>query len=211
MQLSDFFDDARREVKGASDAMLLDSLQRACTEFFHQSGGWRERIDPSALAVGVYEYDIDVPSGTQLARVENVMLSSSTCGLTPIKESEFFALDLTKTAPRPDRYAVAESTNTLLLWPVPDGTVADSFKILVCVTGDREVITIPDAIGHRWRDGIVAGAVGRLLQTNNRPWTNHELGQKREAIFWEYVARAKRESVSGQYVKPMRVQLRKFV
>jgi hypothetical protein len=211
MQLSDLYDDTRREVKGCPDAQLLDALQGACMEFFHQSGAWRERIDPSALSVGVFEYDIDVPAGTQLARVENVLLSSSTCPMTPITEKEFFSLDPSSTAPSPNKYAIAESTGTILFWPTPDATTTDSFRAIACVTASREIVTIPDAIGNRWRAGIIAGAVGRLLQTNNRPWTNHELGLKREGVYWEYVQRAKRESVSGQYVRPMRVQIPRFV
>lgn len=210
MQITDLVDDVRRDAKGAADFIVIDSLQQSCIEFFHQSGAWRERSDPSPFSIGTFEYDFDIPAGAQLARLENCRLLSTNCPLTPCTESEFFALDPTSTG-TPTTYAVAESTGTLLFWPTPDDTVTDSYLTLAIMTATREILQIPDAIGNRWRDGIIAGAIGRLLDTEKRPWTNQELAAKQYQKFWDYVLRAKRESVSGQYVRPTRVQFRNFI
>lgn len=210
VQLSDLIEDTRRDAIGAADFIVLDALQQTCVEFFHQSGSWRERSDPASFSIGTFEYDFDVPYGAQAARCENVRLSSTTCPLTPVTESEFFALDRTAVG-TPTKYAIAESTGTLLFWPTPDATATDTYQTLCVMTATREITQIPDAVGNRWRDGIIAGAVARLLDTEKRPWTNQALAAKQQQKFWDYVLRAKRESVSGQYVRPMRVQFQRFI
>lgn len=210
MQLKDLFDDTRRDAKGAADFILLDALQKSCQEFFHQCGGWRDRSDQQKFSAGEFEYDFDAPQNVQVARVENVRLSSTTCPLTPITESEFFALDQSSSG-TPTKYAVAESTGTLLFWPTPDDTVTDTYEVLSIFTTTREILEIPDAIGDRWRNGIIAGALANLLGDIDKPWSNQSESAKNKQEFWDYVLRAKRESQSGQYVRPNRVQFRKFV
>lgn len=223
MLITDLMADARRDVRGAADFIVLNALQRACQEFFHQCGGWRQRMDPNVFTPGVFEYVIDIPSGTQVARVENVVLIPATTGTTlapnstvymplqAITESQFFNLSQQAGTGTPACYAVSESDSVLLFWQTPDATVTSTWAAQVILTATRSIVTLPDAVGTRWREGLIAGAQAFMFNTPGHSWTDAKAGAMKNAIYWDYIARAKRESFSGQFARPMRAQPRRFL
>lgn len=210
MLLRDLLDDVRSDVQ-APDLTLLDAVQKAASEFFHQSGAWVETLDPIELVEGVYEYGLSLPSGARAARLHEGAIKNGSAPMVSVTEREFFTFDLTADG-NPGYLALSESTGSAFVWPVPSAAAAgNQVSMRVTIAPNRECDTIPDLLGEKWREGIIAGAKARLMRMPKRDWTDPMLSGVHDAIFWDYVARAKREATSNNYAKPMRVQMRSWV
>lgn len=208
MLLTDFTDDVRRDLPGAPDFVVLDAIQWACMEFFRDSCAYRFTSDPISFSSGVFEYTIDVPSGTQICHVEKIR-RSDLAHLYPCTELDFSKLDPTCTGSDPTSYSIREQDETVMWWPKPDSTTSTSFIAIVILTTTREATQIPNTLGDRWRRAIVAGAQSYALSTRGKPWSDDARSSLRRSEFDDYKLKARRESVSGQFVTPLRVRMRK--
>lgn len=201
--------DLRSGMAQAPDRTLLRALQRASAYFFVQSHVWREALDPVALQAGVSQYDLDAPSGS---RVEQVMVAKvAGCPLrTQYRPREMFMLPASTGAP--SAFALDPTTQTITLHPTPAvaeaGHLLELFVVLVPTSSAR---TIPDALAQDFGQGIVAYARADMLGLHpEMPWHNPKEATSQRALGDEYMARAKRDQVSGGHVE-LRVQPRPFI
>lgn len=209
MQLSDLIDDIRPDMVQAPNLAMLDALQKSTMEFFDVSETWRLQLDAITMRLAVASYDLPIPDGTRITRI--LESKSETRDLFPLSETELFRLDPTATGD-PMYIALSDADDLLLVNPVPNAAaVGKTIRLMVVLTIDRETLEIPDALGKRFRHGIISGAKSRLFLTPDRPYTDFKLGSLHEGIYRSQIADAKREGVSGRFARPLTVVQRRFV
>ena len=222
MMLSSLLYDVRLKAPLCPDFVLLDAMQRCCKEFFVQTGAWRETFDPVTLVSGQQVYEFDVPYGAQIERIEGMkfvptvttppQLASEAFAdtISPTREQDWLWLDQTATGPSPRRYMLTSVDGTFQVWPTPDSTVSGTVNAVGVFSTIRAVTQIPDFIGERWREALVAGTIGRVCSQPEKKWSNPTIAGTSMQEFWDYVGRARRDSVSGQYAGPLTVRMRRL-
>lgn len=214
MLLVDLVADVRPDVAGCPEFSIRNALQRACVEFLYESGYWITTLDLIPLVAGRREYDLALPDGAMVLRVFNdgavSGIMNGSCAVRPVAETAIFARDTSSTG-APQYAAIRAEDDTLIVWPTPTSEQAgQSLRVMVVLGAVRTVTEIPDTIGDRWREAIVARAKARLMNTVGKPWSNTAQGGMEMQYFWNCVNNAKREAMTSRYAQPQRAYQRPF-
>ncbi len=111
MKLEEFYRHILPEVLGCPDPTLNAKIIAAAAEFCRETLVWNEVQDPFALEDGVYDYDLDVPTGAFIVTVMDVW--SNDCLLSPTSTKIPFGQSA-----EPSQFRVSEF-NTLRVFPTP--------------------------------------------------------------------------------------------
>lgn len=153
-------------VMGCPVPLANKELRNSAFEFFERTRAWRQWLDWFIAAEGVRQYDIDLPDGAQVVRIEKATRDGK-----PLKIEGAFALDK-------DPYEHAGSTQglssvdrtSIMLSSEP---VAGSVIQLQASLAPSETATgIPDHLAAHYTDAIVAGALFRLRTIPNTTFAN---------------------------------------
>lgn len=193
-------------IADPSDPVVERAVRNAAIEFCQDSWIWREYGSPVSITSGESRVDLEIPAGADLATVISVSLD----GITLDPES---GDALSRYHPRwdtdrgaPKRYTQVDPSY-LILSPVPDANYVDQLVICYALMPKRTSTGFPDWIANQWWDGIVAGAVARLMLTSNRPWSDLKVGPIKRRIFDDAVAQAKESALRGLGRAPTRVAM----
>ena len=216
MLLSDLVYDVRPDVPGAPDFAIRDALKKSAVEFFYESQCWTQQLDPITLANGTYLYDLSLPSDSVLLRLyddgkfSGVKIDRRCLKVMP--EWKLFDASRNSTdTGEPCRCTIITADSTIAFWPTPDADAAGKQVSILAVLGlTRAVEEIPDAIGLRWQEAIVARAKARLMSTVGKPWSNPEQGAAELRMYRAKVSSARAEAHTGQYAGPQRIQFTPF-
>tara|TARA_Y100001937_G_scaffold83397_1_gene112827 strand:- start:1256 stop:1798 length:543 start_codon:yes stop_codon:yes gene_type:complete len=134
-------------------------------------------MDPFNTTAGVFEYDFDVPTGTEVHQV--LYMTEDGTDMDPIspRSLELNYPDWRDRTGNPHVYLQKTST-TFWVVPVPSG----SRQIIasVALKPTRTSNNLDTNITNQYRDAIIYGALYRLLRIPNREWT--DVGAAREYL-----------------------------
>ena len=74
---SDLHPDVLMYVPGCPDPVLDQEIRNAAIEFFRRTRVWTEWLEPIYTSAGVREYDLDLPSGSEVVRIEQATRNGS--------------------------------------------------------------------------------------------------------------------------------------
>lgn len=182
-------------LHGCPDMLIKNSIRAAVIELCEKSQVYQAELDPVTTVSGIYEYDLETPSGTSIHKVlwvthEGQDLEPMTSSLLEQRLPRWRQTDQNGVP----QYFVKQSSELVWLAPAPSTTSAASTIIRVVLKPAHSSSGCADDVMNDYRDAIINGALFRLLRIPNRDWTDFKHSQVYGALFQGAVVDAERRA-----------------
>lgn len=172
------------QVPGCEWPMARLTLLEAAREFYAKSFAWIVNCSPIVTMAGVREYDMLDVSGVDVVRMEQTFVDGEP--LEPVDRQTFTSLSTDQIASTGQpRYAVYRD-GLVELWPVPQQT-GQAILVSFAVKPERAASGLPRPQWDEHIDWILEGAVGRLLLSSKKPYSDPELGAMARRAFEDHI------------------------
>lgn len=164
--------DVMPHLPGCEVAIAIHHIKRSAIEFCERSLYYRAEADPIDVAAGEREIGIDAPvTGTVVVKVLDAYfgdqeLIHKTVDVLNVEQPDW------RTAQGAPRFFTQLSPEALVFAPGP--VAAGQLRMTVAMAPTYESSGIERYIPQHFTEGIAAGAVGRLMAMQKKPWTNGE-------------------------------------
>lgn len=177
---------------GCPETIVERMLRQSMVDFYRDTCAWRHTTDVAAVILGRPEVELELPTGTFISRVYWVRLDGEV--LTAISPRNVRGGSGT-----PRGYAIDGLTRTLHLDPLPEQTyLRNGLVANVALLPLPELDSLPDELYAIHRDGILYGAISRLLAMPNVSWGNLQDAQVYAALAGDLKVKARREAEALQ-------------
>lgn len=145
-------------VRGAPDPLVTNAIRRAAREFFKRTRVWTEWLD-ATLATGTHatEYDFDLPTGSELVRVEQATVNGN-----PLPVQSYRQLLKDWTSNQVDGPSIV-SRELASFHLAGSFSPTDSIQAQVSLMPSVSAKSIPDTYATRYQEAIAEGAKAILL------------------------------------------------
>ncbi len=159
------------------DSLVESNLRSATIDLCERSKAYVHDMDPFNTVSGVYEYDFDIPVGTEVHQV--LLMTEDGNDLDPIspRSLELNYPDWRNRTGSPHVY-LQKSSSLFWLVPVPSGSKEVIASLALKPT--RTSNNIDTAFSNHYRDAIIYGTLYRLLRIPSKEWT--DVGAAREYL-----------------------------
>lgn len=191
ISIDDFVDDILPRIPNALESTIEVAIRDAAIKFFHLSDLWK--ADQEYVSDGsTFDIPFVVPLGAQLHAVSRVWFQSNRDSRPCLVESTTRVL---MDRPR-------DGTNSpVTQWYrdgydkiVVNGNAQGRYLIRLVLLPERGFLELPRWQTEQWFDSIRAGAMARLYEMPDKPWTNVAAAQTFEMQFMQGAIDAKRYS-----------------
>lgn len=199
MDLLDLLDETAMLVPGVPEPTAVVELRRAARQFCQDSRIWQRPFQVYTVA-GISGYEVDSAENAALLGIEWLSLNGERLdGRTSQATMANHASDAKQH--KPTTYYHTPGSE-LVLSPVPDDQyVLHGMQALQPYrTSDR----IPDWMGDKWGDAIIALAGAWLFLMPEKDWTDAQSASVQMQRYRGYLAQAKKEA-SGDHEPATRV------
>ena len=164
--LKELTTDALISVPGCPEPMIHRALVSAAMEFYRDTKAWRITTDPAPVMQGRAEVELDLPVHTQICRIYWANLDGhplTAISLQNIRQREG----------DPRGYAVDGLSRGLLLDVLPENSyLRNGVVVHAALVPTAKLTELDDDLFAMHRDGILYGALTKLLAMPNVPWTS---------------------------------------
>lgn len=160
------------------DSLVEQQLRSATIEFCERSKAYVLDMDPFNTVAGVYEYDFDVPTGTEVHQILYMTYDGKDMDPISPRSLELNYPDWRDRTGTPHVY-LQKNPTTFWVVPVPSGT--DQVIASVALKPTRTSNNIDTTISNQYRDAIIYGTLYRLLRMPNREWS--DVGAAQEYLY----------------------------
>jgi len=162
------------------DSLVEKNIRAAAIEFCERSKAYILDMDPFTTISGVYEYDFEIPTGTEVHQV--LYMTEDGRDMDPIspRSLELNYPDWRDRTGNPHVY-LQKTPSTFWVVPVPSGT--KQIIASVALKPTRTSNNLDTSIVNQYTDAIVYGALYRLLRIPSREWTDVEAAREYLAQF----------------------------
>ena len=197
-------------VPGCPQPVALQALLDTAIDFCDRTRIVKHTTDPVPVRPGEPTYDIDLPSGTTVARVLNVWYDGRLLELAPIQTvTAHGAYVVGEGLGRPTAAYVLEPA-TIRLFPPPGQDADGRLTVQVSLKPTRTARAVDDTLFDDWAEVIVAGALARLAIMPGASFSNVELAAVGAAQYGAGVSAAKLEGRKGRVVGNVRMHGQTF-
>lgn len=152
-------------------------IRQAAIEFFQRTRSWVEWLDPVTSEEGLIDYDLVIPTESDVARIER-----STIDGKPIEIISYLAAPYDWTLQDLDSQGLV--SRDLKTFRLGQSVAADlTIQVQVALTPSRTSTGIPDDLYDKYVDDIVHGARYRVLMTPDTPFYRPDLAGVEKALF----------------------------
>ncbi len=185
---SDLHPDVLPYVPGCPDPVLDQEIRQAAIEFFRRTRVWTEWLEPIYAAANLREYDLDLPAGSEVVRIEQATRNGA-----PFEIEGFRSLASDPAQRAVDGPLALTSADRVTVWLSQPVGAADRIQLRVSLAPSRTAAGIGDTLFAQHRQALAEGARHRLLRM---PGPLHKPREAEEArlLFERAVAAA---SVDG--------------
>ena len=183
-------------VAGCPDTLVLNNLRSATIELCEKSKAYVYDLDIISSISGEYEYQFDQPVGTDVHQI--LWMTYDGEDLNPIspRSLEVNFADWRDRTGIPQVFL--QKTPTLFhTIPVPNVTKNNGFRVSVALKPSRTSSNIDTTFSTDYRDGIIYGALYRLLRIPSREWTDATAARDYRGLFEEEVKQAELRARAG--------------
>lgn len=153
-----WFPDVLVHAHAAPEPLVRQVLCRSAREFCRRTHAWMEWLDPSVTRSGdATEYDFDLPSQSELLRIERATLNGQPFQVQSFRECRS---DWTR-PPSGDRSLVSRDLSTYTLTGA--SAPGDQIQVQVSLLPSVRATGMPDDLAARHMEAIGAGALKHLL------------------------------------------------
>ena len=191
-------------VPGCPDSLVLNNLRSATIDLCEKSKAYIYDLDAITTVSGVYEYEFDQPTGTDVHQI--LWMTYNGDDLDPItpRSLELNYPDWRDRSALPQVY-LQKDVNSFWLVPVPNATLSNGILVSVALKPKRTSNNIDTKFSDSYRDGIIYGALHRLLRIPNRDWTDVGSANNYFSLFSEEVRQAELKGRGGDLGVPRKV------
>ena len=154
---SAFLKDVRPFVPGVSEPMVEHAVHRATQDFCQRTRAWTVQMDPIMTTLGVVLYDMELPSNTELVRLESAMLDAK-------------PVSLWRSGDRSGAAFVSSPDGRQVLFNQAPAT-GQSLALTAAVRPSESATGADDVIFSLYVEVIARGAVARLIGDPNKQAT----------------------------------------
>ena len=168
--MADFIEELSVEAliaaPGCPEILVERMLHSALVEFYRDTKAWRMVTDNSAVIKGINSVELDLPADTALAKVYWVKLGDKP--LMAISNR-----NVSYAVGPPKGYAFNGFGREIQLDVAPEESlILDGITAYVALQPLNSLTEVPDDMFSLHRDGILYGAIAKLLATPNVAWGN---------------------------------------
>jgi len=176
------------------DSLVEQNLRSATIEFCERSKAYILDIDPFSTISGVFEYDFDIPTGTEVHQV--LLMTHDGNDMDPIspRSLELNYPDWRNRTGNPHVY-LQKTPSTFWIVPVPSGP--KQVIASVALKPSRTSNNIDTVISNQYRDAIIYGTLYRLLRMPNREWSDVGAAQEYSFQFNQEIKQAELRARGG--------------
>lgn len=201
---SAFLPDILTFAIGCPQPVAEAKTRQAAIEFFKRTRAWVEWLDPVTSMAGAVEYDLDLPTGSDVVRVEKSTVDGTPIDITSYRDAPY---DWT----RLDLESQGLVSRDLKTFRLGQAVAADlTIQVQVVLTPSRASIGIPDDLFDRYVDDIVHGARYRVLMTPDTPFYKPELAGTEKSLFDAAIATNSVDAWRGQTANTPRARVKFF-
>lgn len=180
------------DVPGAPDTLVKQAIMRAANEFCRESGVWSEIQDPMVVLDNINEYELDVPTGSQIVTIKSIwMVNRELVPVTMERLQELIPNWQEAKGSDPAYYNAAHDYASFRIYPIPLGANKARMTVRAVYTPNQFGTFLPQFLVDVYLDEILAGAKYRLMTMPNKAWSNPELGLVNKALFDDGIVKAK--------------------
>jgi len=183
-------------VPGCPDPLVQNYIRSATIEFAERSKAYVFDLDPITTISGVYEYEFDQPSGTDVHQI--LWMTYDGDDLDPIspRSLELNYPDWRDKTSLPQVY-LQKNPSTFWVIPVPNSSVTNGLLLSVALKPSRTTSNIDTTFSNSYRDGIVYGTLYRLLRIPAKDWTDPRAASDYLNLFNQEIVQAELKARGG--------------
>ena len=164
-------------VPGCPDTLVENNIRSATIDFCERSKAYTFGLDPISTISGVYEYDFDQPTGTEVHQILHMIYDGKDMDPISPRSLELNYPDWRDRTGQPYVY-LQKTVGTFWVVPVPSSSVSNSLILSVALKPSRTSNNIDTEFSNTYRDGIIYNALYRLLRMPNKEWTDINASQE---------------------------------
>ena len=181
-------------VPGCPDSLIETNLRSATIELCEKSRAYTFDLDPITTVSGIYEYEFDQPTGTDVHQI--LLATYDGHDLDPIspRSLELNYPDWRDRGGTPTVY-LQKTPDTFWLVPVPNSN--KQLIMTVALKPTRTTTSINTEFSDTYRDAILYGTVYRLLRIPQKAWTDPMASSDYFGLFNEQIRLAELKGRGG--------------
>lgn len=191
MLWSAFYPEVLIAAIGCPNPVLEAKTREAASEFFRRTRAWVEWLDPVIALEGSIEYDFDVPTGAEVARVERATVDGKPIEVVSYRAAphDWARADLT------EQGVVSRDLTTFRL----GNAVAAGLpvQVQVTLTPGRASTGLPDDLYDKYRYDIVHGIKAKVLGITGTDFYKPDVAMLESALFETAISGANVQSWRG--------------
>lgn len=177
---------------GCPETLVQRMLRQSASEFYRDTKAWRVTTEVSPVIRGIREVELDIPANTQLVMVYWARLDGEIIQLISPR-------NILEADGKPRAIAIDGFSRVVQLDKRPDESMLRNGLVArVALAPSTSLLELPDELYQAHRDGILYGAVSRLLAMPNVAWANLQDAQVYAGMAAAVKHSAKREAESLQ-------------
>ena len=207
MKFLDFAQIVRPECHGAPDFIIERAVRDSAIEFCKRTGVYIPEPEEILAVAGVNEYDLSVPSGTELNYITDIFADSFK--LQPVSYNtllEKLGDGSNKGAPA---YYAQRDNAQFFVAPIPDAT--KKLRVLYSLKPSSTATSIPDTVGKENKEAIAQGAIYRLQMMPGQAFTDMGSASNNKTLYERQVGRTIRQVKYGFSGGSLTVRSRAFI
>ena len=183
-----FMKDVLPYVPGCPDTVVENALRSSTIELCEKAAVYTKELDPITTVAGIYEYEFGQPTGTKVDKIiwgiyDGKDLEAITPRMLESRKPKWRESNNTSTP----EYFLQQSPDLFWLIPVPDTTKASGIIMNVSLKPSRSSNNILTQVADDYRDGIIFGALWRLLRMPQRDWSDPQAAMDYAGLFGQTV------------------------
>lgn len=178
-------------VPACPEVIAERAIRSTAIELCEKTDAYQKQLDPITVVAGIYEYDLEPPTGTLVHRI--IWMTHEGKPLEPVSSG---LLEQRKENWRNDtgvpEYFIKQGLSIVNLVPVPSSTISQGVEIRVALKPTQTSNACDDEIMTDYRDTIINGALFRLTRMPSQDWTDFAAAQIYNGLFNEGLVYAER-------------------
>jgi len=183
-------------VPECPDTLVANNIRSATIDLCEKSKAYKFDLDPISTISGVYEYDFDQPTGTEVHQILHMIYDGKDMDPISPRSLELNYPDWRDRTGNPYVY-LQKTANTFWTVPVPSASTANALIMSVALKPTRTSNNIDTEFSNQYRDGIIYGALYRLLRMPGKPWSDIYAAQEYLFQFNQEVKQAELKARGG--------------
>ncbi len=199
---TEFLDGVMPQVPGCLVDMALIEIKHSIIDFCERSLILQNDADPVSIVANSADYDIDVPTGYRSVKIMHAYYKDAE--ITPVAPD-----NVRKSGPGSPAGFNQPTPEEFRLYPTPDKTEANAITMRVALKPSRAKDDIDEFIFEDYYEGIVSGALHRLMSDVDKPYTNPNAALMHKVIYETAVNTARQRANRGYVRSSLQVKMRR--